>query len=203
MSNDPLIERVRQADEEALAQWLERDRTKLLAIVAREMSDSLRRKVEPEDVLQEVAAQAVRSLPEVDFAGKDPFGWICELIRRRVVDAHRRHFVARKRSADQEVALGGGAGDTRGGRLIEMIVASITSPSAAFSRDQKQLRLAAAMQELPDVQRQALQLRYVDGKPTAEIAKTLGKSHGAIRVLLSRTIQTLRERLGEPADGTL
>jgi RNA polymerase sigma-70 factor (ECF subfamily) len=201
MSNDPLIERVRQADAAALAEWLERDRAKLLAMVGREMSDPLRRKVEAEDVLQEVAADAVRALPDVDFTGKDPFGWICELIRRRVVDAHRHHFVARKRSADREVARGSPAADTRGDGLIDMIVASITSPSAAFSRDQKQIRLAAAMEELPEIQRQVLQLRYVDGQPTAEIAKTLGKSHGAIRVLLSRTVQALRERLGEPPTG--
>jgi RNA polymerase sigma-70 factor (ECF subfamily) len=196
MPSDPLIERVRQADAAALAEWLERDRAKLVAIVAREMSDPLRRKLEAEDVLQEVAADAVRALPDVDFTGKDPFGWICELIRRRVVDAHRHHFVARKRSAQREVALGGRASDTCGG-LVDMIVASITSPSAAFSRDQKQIRLAAVMEELPEIQRQVLHLRYVDGQPTAEIAKTLGKSHGAIRVMLSRTIQALRERLGD------
>ena len=114
-SPDPLIERVRQADAAALAEWLERDRVKLLAMVAREMSDALRRRVDPDDVLQEVATDAVRALPDVDFAGKDPFGWICELIRRRVVDAHRHHFVARKRAADREVALASPSAGTRGG----------------------------------------------------------------------------------------
>jgi RNA polymerase sigma-70 factor (ECF subfamily) len=200
MTNDPLTERVRQAEPAALAQWLERDRARLLAIVAREMSDQLRTKLEPEDILQEVAAHAIRSLSDVDFTGRDPFGWICELIRRRVVDAHRRHFVASKRTGARERGLGHSSADSQSGGLVDMIVASITSPSAAFSRDQKQLRLAAAMEELPDLQRQVLHLRYVEGKPTSDIAKTLGKSHGAIRVMLSRTIATLRERLSDPAE---
>ena len=77
-----------------------------------------------------------------------------------------------------------------------MIVASITSPSQAFSRKGKQMRLAAAMEELPETQRQALKLRYVDGLSTAEVAEQLGKSHGAARVLLSRTVQQLRDKLG-------
>ncbi len=76
-----------------------------------------------------------------------------------------------------------------------MIVASITSPSQAFSRKGRELRLAAAVEGLPELQQDALRLRYVDGLRTDEIAEVLGKSHGAVRVMLSRTIKSLRDQL--------
>ncbi len=197
-SDDPLVERVRQADQEALAEWIDQQRPRLLATIQRGMSDNLASKVEPDDILQEVSADAIRSLPEMDFAQQHPYGWLCELIRRRIVDAHRHHFGAQKRAGDREVRLDASPpGAPQEGRLVNMIIASITSPSAVFSRDQKQLRLAAAIDELPEQQREALRLRYVEGRPTGDVATALGKSHGATRVLLSRTMKQLRDLLGE------
>ncbi len=50
-----------------------------------------------------------------------------------------------------------------------------------MSRNDKELRMWSAIGELPEEQRVALQLRYVDGLATKEIAERLGKSDGSIR----------------------
>jgi RNA polymerase sigma-70 factor (ECF subfamily) len=79
--------------------------------------------------------------------------------------------------------------------MVNLLIASLTSPSQAFSRDQKEFRLQAMLSELPDESRQALHLRYVDGLATKEIAERLGKTDGAIRVLLTRSLQKLQSLL--------
>ena len=81
--------------------------------------------------------------------------------------------------------------------FINLLVASMTSPSQAFSRDQKEFRLQQAVASLSEDQREALRLRYVDGWPTKEIAEHLGKTDGAIRVLLTRTLSRLQELLSD------
>ena len=51
------------------------------------------------------------------------------------------------------------------------------------------------MAELNDEQREILRLRFVEGLPTKDIADRIGKSDGAIRVTLTRTVAHLQEIL--------
>jgi RNA polymerase sigma-70 factor (ECF subfamily) len=77
-----------------------------------------------------------------------------------------------------------------------LLAASLTTASAAFSRNEKQLRVLQALEQLTEEARTAIRLRYVDGKPTQEIAEQMGKSDMAIRALLSRSIGRLQQVLG-------
>ncbi|HVC98322.1 MAG TPA: sigma-70 family RNA polymerase sigma factor [Pirellulales bacterium] len=167
----------------------------LLAYIERRMGAALRGKIEPEDVLQEVGVEIARTAgAEVSpvAPGRDPFGWLCDVAERRIVDAYRRIFGAQKRSAAREVSLqGDGADDSRPG-LLNLLVASLTSPTQALARDDRHQRLAAALATLNEEQREALRLRYVEQMPSKEIAKWLGKSDGAVRVMLTRALKSLQ-----------
>jgi RNA polymerase sigma-70 factor (ECF subfamily) len=81
-------------------------------------------------------------------------------------------------------------------RLIDMIVASMTTASQAFSRNAKAARLEEALRQLPEEQREAIRMRHVENLSSREIAERLGKSDVAIRVMLSRTVRKLQEILG-------
>lgn len=167
----------------------------LLAYIERRMGTALRGKIEAEDILQEVGVEIARSAdaeaPPI-APGRDPFGWLCDVAERRIVDAYRRLFGAQKRSAAREVGLhAGGADDSQPG-LLNMLVASLTTPTQALSRDDRHQRLAAALATLNEEQREALRLRYVEQMPSKEIAQRLGKSDGAVRVMLTRSLKTLQ-----------
>src|SRR5262245_54465772 len=94
-----LVERVRQHDQAALVEFLSERRLPLLAFIGRQLGPALRRKVEPEDIYQEVSVDCLRSLPEMDLTERDPFGWLCQVAERRIIDAHRHFVGAQKRSA--------------------------------------------------------------------------------------------------------
>ena len=171
----------------------------LMAFIDRRLGAALRRKIEPEDLFQEVSAESLRSLGEVDLKERDPFNWLCQVAERRIIDAHRRFFGSQKRDAGREVSLnagGGGSTSTSRPGLINLLVASMTSASAAFSRDQKQMRLLAALEKLPEEHREALRLRYLENMPSKEIAERLGKTDGAVRVMLTRSLAKLQQILG-------
>src|SRR5262249_3425818 len=91
-TDDPLVARVRAGDGQALAEFLVTKQPQLMAFIDRRLGAALRRKIEPDDLFQEVSAEALRSLSEVDLTQRDPFNWLCQVAERRIIDAHRRFF---------------------------------------------------------------------------------------------------------------
>src|SRR4051812_20541515 len=193
-----LIARIRQRDTQALADFITSHRPQLMAFIERQLGTALRRKIEPDDVFQEASAEAVRALPSVELGDRDPFSWLCQITERRIIDLHRRFFGAAKRDAAREVPRGSGGGrDSEPAGLINLLVASMTTPSKAFSRNAREARLLEALAKLPDEQQTALRLRYIENLPSKQIAEQLGKSDAAIRVMLTRSLKKLHELLGE------
>jgi RNA polymerase sigma-70 factor (subfamily 1) len=186
-------------DPAALAAFFERKRPALLAYVEGRLGSTLKGKVDPQDIVQEVAIKALRELPNTDLGSRDPFGWLCHLAEECVIDAHR-HFAASKRDADREQA--GNVTPADGSQdFIALLAASMTTPSQAAVRNERQTNLREVIATLPEDQREALRMRYVDGLATKEIAMRLKKTDVAIRVMLTRLVQHLQELLG-PGDGT-
>jgi RNA polymerase sigma-70 factor (ECF subfamily) len=128
--------------------------------------------------------------------------WITRRRTRSVSAARSAWLIGRagrnaERDAGREVAMGAARGDGEDSpRLIDMIVASMTTASQAFSRNAKAARLEEALRQLPEEQREAIRMRHVENLSSREIAERLGKSDVAIRVMLSRTVRKLQEILG-------
>ena len=199
-----LVAAIRKGDAEALGEFMNLKHRPLMAFIHQKLGDGLRRKIEPEDIFQEISADAVRSLEDVDLEDRDPFNWLCQLCERRIVDAHRYFFEAQKRDAGKERPLaggGGGGGDKEGG-LIDLLVASLTTPSQAFQRNAREAKLLAALAQLPQTQQDVIRMRYVENRPSKEIADEIGKTDAAVRVMLTRTIKKLQTLLeAEPFEG--
>jgi RNA polymerase sigma-70 factor (ECF subfamily) len=195
--DDELLQRIRGRDAAALASFIESHRSQLTAFIERQLGAALRRKVEPDDVFQEMSAEAVRALPTTDLGEREPFSWLCQIAERRIIDLHRKFFDAQKRDAGREVPLGNVGGQTHAGGLINLLVASLTTPSQAFSRNAREAKLLEAMEKLPAEQREALRLRYVENLPSKQVAERLKKTDAAVRVMLTRSLRKLQELLGD------
>lgn len=186
----------RPIDAAAMSEYIQKRRPQLLAFIGKNLGTALKQKIEADDVLQEVTLEALRRAGELADTDRDPFGWLCQISEYRLIDIHRKLFGTQKRAAGREVGLDAGAGDAEHSPLINLLVASITSPSQAFSRDQKEFQLQEALSTLPEESREALRLRYVEGLPTKDIAARLGKSDGSVRVLLTRSLARLQGLMG-------
>jgi RNA polymerase sigma-70 factor, ECF subfamily len=188
-----------KSDPAAFAAFLEQRRPALIAYVDGRLGSTLKGKVEPQDIAQEVAIKALRELPNMDLSNRDPFGWLCQLAEQCVIDAHR-HFAASKRAAGREQA--GNIKPAEGSQdFVSLLAASMTTPTQAVVRNERETNLRAAIATLPEDQREVLRMRYVEGLATKDIAKRLMKTDVAIRVMLTRLVQHLQDLLG-PGEGT-
>ena len=139
---------------------------------------------------------AVNSIDSFTDADRDPFSWLCQVAEHKLVDAHRHYFEARKRDASKERSLDQRQTNAAVG-LGQMLAASFTTPSQAFSRNAREARLSEAVARLPAEQQDALRWRYAENLSSKEIAERLGKSDAATRVLLSRALKRLEAELGQ------
>jgi RNA polymerase sigma-70 factor (ECF subfamily) len=60
-----------------------------------------------------------------------------------------------------------------------------------------QASLNKALAHLPDDQREAVLLRHIEGLSAGEVGKIMDRSAGAVRVLVHRGLERLREVMGE------
>jgi RNA polymerase sigma-70 factor, ECF subfamily len=182
---------------EEMAKLLEERRPQLLAYIDRRLGAALRKKVEPLDVYQETAIAALNAWPTLELGDRDPFGWLCQVAEQRIVDLSRR-FAARKRASDREVSANAAPEDASR-ELIDLIAGTLTSASQAVARNERHARLEGAIAGLPAECRDVLRWRFADGMQTKEIAEKIGKSDGAVRVMLTRTLHKLQQLLGPDA----
>lgn len=82
-------------------------------------------------------------------------------------------------------------------RLADWLAADQSSPSERAARNEKFEKLASALLELPDDQRAAVEMRYLQGMKVKDIAVVLARSDGAVSLLLHRAVTSLRGVLGD------
>ncbi len=83
-------------------------------------------------------------------------------------------------------------------RLADWLAADHTSPSERADRNERFARLAVALGELPDAQRLAVEMRYLQAMKVSDIARLLNRSEGAVSLLLHRAVTGLRGVLIPP-----
>lgn len=188
---DSLREKVQAGDAAALGDYLKAYQPQLTAYIDRRLGELVRKREEAADIYQETARAAWEHFPKSDLSDRDPFGWLCQIAEQRIIDAARK-AQAGKRNTGREVGLNSPSGDS-GHEWLSILAASITSPTHAATRQERFEALRKALQALPQDVQEIVRWRYVENLPTKEIATRTGKSDGAVRVLLTRTIQKLQE----------
>ena len=88
-----------------------------------------------------------RSLPETELGDRELFSWLCQLAERRIIDAHR--WFGPRSETPAARSPGQPGGDTQHAAIVDQLVVSMTSPTAALSRIQKELHLLAALADCP------------------------------------------------------
>lgn len=134
-------------------------------------------KEEAEDATSQVFTKALAGIARL---GDQPFrAWLFTIAHNVVADTHR----ARRRAVPASAARDAGT--------VDAIDPDLTPEAQLLAaEDGRFIRMLLA--QLPADSRQLLELRLA-GLTDAEIAKVLGKSHGAVRTAQHRTVVRLRE----------
>ena len=171
---------------------LDRFRTDLLVLAQGQIPRDLRQKMDASDVVQETLLEAYQKRDQ--FRGTSDgelASWLRTMLNYNLIDAIRGMYRG-KRDARRELAQ---PAENSALNLASLFVADDTSPSQGMDRDERAARVAMALQKLPETQRNAIILRYCDGKSLAEIAAAVGKSQVAAAGLVKRGLAGLRDLL--------
>src|SRR6516164_4096210 len=193
---DELVEQARGGDREARQQLLVRHRDRLRQMVALRMDRRLRARVDPSDVVQEALADAAQELSDYLRHRPLPFyPWLRQLAWDRIVELHRRHVKAGKRSVTREEPDVLQLPDESAAQLAGRLIDPGSSPSEQVVREEMHRRVQAALARLAPGDRQVLVLRHLEQLTTAEAAAVLGIGERAFKSRQLRALQRLRALL--------
>jgi RNA polymerase sigma-70 factor (ECF subfamily) len=176
---------------EEAGRLLEPFRAYLRLLARLHLAPQLRSKLDPSDVVQQSLLQAYQALDQ--FRGRSEAewaAWLRQILARNLAQAVR-DFGRAKRDLAREQSLQA-AMDASSARLEAWLAAEQSSPSQQAEQGEQTLRLAAALEQLPEAQREALELQHWQGLSLAEIGEYLGRSPEAVAGLIKRGLKQLR-----------
>jgi RNA polymerase sigma-70 factor (ECF subfamily) len=148
-----------------------------------------------EDILQQTFLQAFRDVRRFQPRSGATFAdWLGTIAEHRLLDAIKQHD-RQKRGGDW-ARIEGSADDSRLSPVLDWVAGSATPPSGAAARAEALHALQVAIAGLEPDQRDAIRLRLLEGKSLEEAASELGRTPDAVRGLVHRGKQKLRDALG-------
>jgi RNA polymerase sigma-70 factor (ECF subfamily) len=193
-----LLERIGQSDEAAEDRLWQSHREPVRRLVAMHLDPALRRRVDASDVVQDVLLKASRRLPEYLKSPTLPFHlWLRQLARDQIIDAHRRHRGAARRSLDRERPLAAAFADRSSIELAAALRDPQLTPAAAALRRELQRRFDEAIDRLDEIDREIILLRHAEGLTNSEAARVLGLSEAAAGMRHLRALRRLHGVLDE------
>jgi RNA polymerase sigma-70 factor (ECF subfamily) len=197
VETEALLTRAGRGDLQARDLLLLRHQGRLTRMVAVRMDRRLAARLDPSDVVQEALAEAARRLAGYLERPSMPFyPWLRQLAWQRLVDLHRQHVRARKRSIAREEPCLLPLPDESAAELGRQLLAAGSSPSQRALKKELYERVQEAMVRLSAGDREVLVLRHLEQLGNAEIAAVLGITEGAVKARHLRALVRLRALLG-------
>jgi RNA polymerase sigma-70 factor, ECF subfamily len=179
LSDEAVIALVARSDESALAELYDRFGRVAYGVALRILRDERL----AEDAVQEAFLAAWRNADRFMPERAKASTWLLTLVHRRAVDLVRREDRRRAESLpDADYA------------------ATESAEDDAWLRFERE-RVQAALRQLPDQQREALELAYYGGFSQSELAERLGQPVGTIKSRMFTGLARLRELLTEAGPG--
>ncbi len=174
-----LIRRMCDADETALGALYDRWIRSLYSLVFHLLKDA----DEAEDVVEETFWQAWRKVSSYEPSRGVVSTWLLTIGRRRALDRLRAKGKRREEPLTRE-----------GGAVAHMPAPGL-DPSQAAERSERRMHVLTALRELPEEQREVLELGYFQGLSQTEIADATGQPLSTIKTRMRLAMQELKEPL--------
>jgi RNA polymerase sigma-70 factor, ECF subfamily len=154
-------------------------------------------KLDVSGVVQQTLLEAHQAIDELANLNEDrQAAWLRQSLSNNLADEIRR-LSAQKRDIRIEQSLDASL-DQSMARLGRILPADQSSPSQRAHKNEQLLKLAEAINQLPETQRQAVELHHLLGMTLTEVAEQLQSTKPAVAGLLHRGLKKLRELLEDP-----
>jgi RNA polymerase sigma-70 factor (ECF subfamily) len=184
------------SDQPDQGKGLERFRSYLRLLAGMHLDPRLQGKLDPSDVVQETLLKAHEKIDQ--FRGRTEAelgGWLRQILANQMLMAARK-FSTGTRNVGREQSLEA-ALEESSVRLERWLASEDSAPGLIAERQERLLRLAEALGQLPEDQRTAVELHHLKGVPVADLARQMGRSGAAVTNLLYRGLKRLRGLLAE------
>lgn len=189
-----LVERIIAGDRAALATMFTIYRPRLWRLVNFRLHPKLRGRIDPDDVLQDAWMRANDRIQHFLTDGsRSCFIWFRMIVCQTLIDVHRRHLGAEKRSAARELSFSNrwDANETSSS-LAFHLQGHLTSPSSAICKAELAQQIDTILQGMDEIDREVLALRHFEQLSNSETALVLQMTEQAASARYVRAIQRLK-----------
>jgi RNA polymerase sigma-70 factor, ECF subfamily len=184
---------------DALQVELVRCLPRLRNYLQRHIPAGLRPTLSAEDLLQEVWTAAYRTVEHFRGAGVDAIDrWLNTLAHAKLIDAVRAARCL-KRGGDRRYVQWPATRVSSYGGVVRWLKSPQRTPSGTVHLADTAQRILMALAQLSERQRRAVELRYLEGVSRPGIARELDTTERAVKALLERGLERLRDALGSEA----
>ena len=192
--NDALLQQLRDGNAEAFHRLFARHRPYLRQMVELRLSNQVRPRMDPSDIVQEAQIEALRRLPDYLDRPTLPLRlWLRQITYDRLIMAHRRHVAADRRTTEREVALP----DQSTMQLARQLLAEGDSPSQELVKDELSRRVRQAVSKLDEADLEMLLMRNFEGLTNLEVAGLLQIDPASASRRYGRSLLRLRRILAD------
>jgi RNA polymerase sigma-70 factor, ECF subfamily len=176
---------------------LDRFREYLSLLARLQLDPRLQGKVDLSGVVQQTLLEAYQAWDRfARMSEEERAGWLRRALANNLIDEVRKlGTAARDVKLEQSLER---AVEESSARLEVLLATEQHSPLHRALRNERLLELAEALAQLPEDQRNAVELHHLKERPLAEVAEQMGRSKGAVAQLVFRGLQKLRKLLAEP-----
>ena len=195
-----LISAATSGDRGALERLLLAHYPRLELRVRSRLSPEAAGQVGVEDVLQEAFVDVFRGIDQFRPTTEGSFkAWLNSIVEHRMLDKLRR-LKRKKRGGDRiQVTRSANDADSSLADLVALLSDHGITPSGCVAREEAIRAIHVGLAGLPSDQRAVVVHRYLEQQSIESTAAAMQRTPGAVRGLLHRAKQSLRDALGRSA----
>jgi RNA polymerase sigma-70 factor (ECF subfamily) len=196
---DRLLAEARQGRRDSLGALLELYRNYLYLLARTQVDLHLQGRASASDLVQETFLQACGHFEQ--FRGgceKELLGWLRRILLNNLGRLVERQLMAQKRDARRQVSLERQLNmlERSSSKMERALVSQCSSPSVQAQQRELAALVADQLAQLPPHYREVIVLRNLEGLPFPEVARRMGRTPGAARILWLRALDQLRAAHG-------
>jgi RNA polymerase sigma-70 factor, ECF subfamily len=189
-----LLEEATVGQDAAREKLLQRFREPLRRVIDNRLDPVLERRIDASDIVQDVLFEAHQRLKDYLKNPAMPFHlWLRHLAQDRIIDTHRRHRQAQRRSIDKEQPIDRPAwADDSSANLVSQLIDTEVTPASAAIHEELRRKLSTAIHQLPPDDRDIILMRHQEQLSNQDVATYYQLTEAAASMRYLRALRKLR-----------